>query len=105
MPSGWMHMAAMSAARLAPDVITGAMKESCDQPCEGVPARTGGLVGTHETRRHWHHECWSCGTEVITRMPRTYHCRDCDVTAAPGTVSHAHDSFDSALAAALPSPG
>lgn len=97
----------MMLGRLAPPVQpAGEATGYCDLECDGVPPRTVGVFGIGvAVHRHWHHACWSCGVEVISRMSMTYTCVTCDVGAGPDTTSHGDSSFDPEFAASHPSPG
>lgn len=92
--------------RLAPSVTGPADAEGyCEQECAGIPPITGGLYGTYQHQtRHWHHACWSCGGEVITRMSMTYTCKTCGVDAGPACTTSAHPEFDPEYAATHGSP-
>lgn len=72
----------------------------CEEDCEGAPwdydhvnAHTVGEPGTH-TAVHYHHRCWLCDQEIISRVPNGYHCDACDCGQCPDVEPATESGWD-----------
>lgn len=75
----------------------------CEKPCEDALLLTRYDL-TVEVEKHYHHRCWQCGGEVVSRFTRSYDCRACDCSLGERWPSDLHLWFDPEFAARAVSP-
>ena len=71
---------------------------SCRLPC------IEHLDKIEELLVHYHHACWSCGREVISRAAASYDCTRCDVTSGAVPYAPWNARFDPDFAATASCP-